>query len=112
MPAPAAVIDETDGLCCDELKLLGPLQLQVFTPLPLPLRVTLSPTQAGFGEAVAVTPDTPGDTVTAKLWPLLPQVLEADTETVYGPPAVVQFTLMDVEPCPLVIVPPPETLQV
>ncbi len=75
-------MDGIFGLCADDEKLLGPLQLQVLTPLPLPLSVTASPAQAGLGEADAATPDTPGETVTANVWLLLPQALAAVTETV------------------------------
>ena len=44
------------GLCNDEVKLLGPVQLQVVAPVAPPVNVNVLPSQIGFGVADAVTP--------------------------------------------------------
>jgi hypothetical protein len=41
---------------------------------------------------------------------VLPQLLLAVTDTVYGPPGVVQSMVTEVVPCPAVIVPPADTV--
>ena len=44
------------GLCNDEVKPLGPVQLQFVAPVALPVRVNGHPDGAGLGLAEAVTP--------------------------------------------------------
>ena len=56
MPAPAVVILVMAGLCDDEVKLLGPVQLQFVAPVAPPVNVNVLPSQIGLGLANAVTP--------------------------------------------------------
>ena len=44
------------GLCNEEEKLLGPVQLQLVAPVAPPVKVNVLPSQIGFGAADAVTP--------------------------------------------------------
>ena len=44
------------GLCNEEVKLLGPVQLQLVAPVAPPVNVNVLPSQIGFGLANAVTP--------------------------------------------------------
>ena len=44
------------GLCDEEEKLFGPVQLQLVAPVAPPVNVNVLPAQIGFGLADAVTP--------------------------------------------------------
>src|SRR3990170_2769918 len=55
IPAIAVVIDALVGLCREEVKALGPVQLHVVAPVAPPVNVNVAPAQTGFGLADAVT---------------------------------------------------------
>jgi hypothetical protein len=55
-PVPAAVIFVIAGLCKEELKLFGPVQLQMVASVALPVRVSVCPAQRAAKLGVAVTP--------------------------------------------------------
>ena len=50
------VIPTIVGLCDEEVKLLGPVQLQLVASVAPPVNVNVLPAQIGFGLANAVTP--------------------------------------------------------
>src|SRR3989304_4860166 len=56
IPAIAVVIDALVGLCNEEVKALGPVQLHVVAPVAPPVKVNEAPAQIGLGLADAVTP--------------------------------------------------------
>jgi len=98
------------GLCNEEEKLLGPVQLQLVAPVAPPVKVNVLPSQTGFGAANAVTPEGRLDKVIASVCAALaPQLLPA--ETVMLPEALAKFTSMPVVPCPAVMVAPEGTVQ-
>ena len=43
------------GLCKDEIKPLGPVQLQFVAPVALPIKVKVLASQIGLGVEVAIT---------------------------------------------------------
>lgn len=45
------------GLCAEEVKELGPVQLQLVAPVAPPVKVNVLPSQMGLGAAEAVTAD-------------------------------------------------------
>lgn len=54
------------GLCNEEVKPLGPVQLQAVAPVAVPVKVNVLPTQIGFGEADALTPVGPAQPMQPK----------------------------------------------
>ena len=64
------------GLCDDEEKAFGPVQLQLVAPVAPPVNVKVAPAQIGFGAADAVTDVAAVDNVIAEQLALLePQAL-------------------------------------
>ena len=98
------------GLCNDEEKLFGPVQLQLVAPVAPPVKVNVLPSQIGFGLADTVTAVGMGVNVIAKVCAaLVPQLLLAVTLTL--PLEVPKVITMPVVPCPAVILVPEGTVQ-
>ena len=111
MPAPAVVMLAMVGLCDAEEKALGPDQLQLVAPVAPPVKVSVAPTQIGFGPADAVTTvGTVVSVIATHFAALVPQVLLAVTHTL--PLLVPKVTVIPVVVCPDVIVAPAGTVHV
>ena len=111
IPAIAVVIDGLVGLCNEDVKALGPVQLHDVAPVAPPVNVNVLPAQIGLGLADAVTPVGTVFTVTAKVFALLaPQALSAVTDMF--PEVEPKVTVIPVVPCPAVMVAPEGTVHV